>query len=210
MPVLFDDISNWGDFVSYGERLFFKEKSTVYKQGEMGDGVYYIEKGLIKATTVNTRGEELLVNISLPQQLIGVQAMDNVVHFSTTEAIKDSVLYFFPCATVKEIIHTQPIAHRLFLKTVTRQMGCLIDTIHLNKLPSENQLAKLLLNIYDEFRQYEIHLSQKDLTKCTGLTRVTVYKVIKKWKEKGYIETSSKSIFIKNHKALKKYTEHHI
>ena len=80
MPIIFDNHSYWKDFSSYGERLFFKENSFVYKKGEIGKGIYYIEKGLVKATSINTKGEEILVNISLPQQLIGVQAMDQIVH----------------------------------------------------------------------------------------------------------------------------------
>ena len=203
MSIIFDNHSNWGDFTSYGDRLFFKENSFVYKKGEIGKGVYYIEKGLVKATSVNTKGEGILVNISLPQQLIGVQAMDQVAHFSTTEIIKDSVLYFFSCEVVNEIIHKHPHAHRLFLGTIKSQMRCLIDTIYLNNLPSEKQLARLILNIYEDFKQFKIFLSQKDLIKCTGLTRVTIYKVMKNWREKGYIETMSNSLVIKNVSALR-------
>lgn len=203
MPIIFDNHSYWKDFSLYGERLFFKENSFVYKKGEIGKGIYYIEKGLVKATSINTKGEEILVNISLPQQLIGVQAMDQIVHFSSTETIKDSVLYFFPCEVVNEIIHKYPHAHRLFLGTVKSQMRCLIDSIHFNNLPSEKQLARLILNIYEDFKQLKIFLSQKDLIKCTGLTRVTIYKVMKDWREKGYIETMSNSLIIKNVSALR-------
>jgi len=48
-------------------------------------------------------------------------------------------------------------------------MRCLIDKIYLNNLPSEKQLARLILNIYEDFKQFKICLSQKDLIKCTGL-----------------------------------------
>lgn len=203
VSIIFNNHSNWGDFTSYGDRLFFKENSFVYKKGEIGKGIYYIEKGLVKATSVNTKGEGILVNISLPQQLIGVQAMDQVAHFSSTEIIKDSVLYFFSCEVVNEIIHKHPHAHRLLLGTIKSQMRCLIDTIYLNNLPSEKQLARLILNIYEDFKQFKIFLSQKDLIKCTGLTRVTIYKVMKNWREKGYIETMSNSLIIKNVSALR-------
>lgn len=207
VSIIFNNHSNWGDFISYGDRLFFKENSFVYKKGEIGKGIYYIEKGLVKATSVNTKGEGILVNISLPQQLIGVQAMDQVAHFSSTEIIKDSVLYFFSCEVVNEIIHKHPHAHRLLLGTIKSQMRCLIDTIYLNNLPSEKQLARLILNIYEDFKQFKIFLSQKDLIKCTGLTRVTIYKVMKNWREKGYIETMSNSLIIKNVSALRSLAE---
>lgn len=205
MTVLFDHNSNWGHFILYGKRMFFKEKTTIYKQGTYGDGFYYIEKGLVKVTTKTTNGNDLLINIAIPSQLIGVQAMDQQVHFSTAEAIKDSVLYFFSYQTVTELIYKNHHIRSLLLQTVIHKMHTLTPKIYLDSLSSEQQIAHILLNVYLEFKQFEIPLTQADITKCTGLTRITVYKVLKEWKEKGYIEPLKKFILIKNPSALQKY-----
>jgi CRP-like cAMP-binding protein len=84
-------------------------------------------------------------------------------------------------------------------------MHILAEQINLHTLTTEQQIATVLLNIYHDFKSYEIPLTQKDLATCTGLTRITVYKTLKKWKEKKLIDSKNKRFLIKNPDLLKNY-----
>jgi CRP-like cAMP-binding protein len=74
-------------------------------------------------------------------------------------------------------------------------------------LSTEGQIAMILLNLFDDFKNYEIPLSQQELANCTGLTRITVYKILRQWKEEGMIEMRARAFMIKNPDLLKRVLE---
>ncbi|MFK9092503.1 Crp/Fnr family transcriptional regulator [Bacillus salipaludis] len=207
MKLLFASNSNWEEFLPYGNRQFYKKGSVLHRQGEVGEGFYYLEKGLVKITTTTASGSDSLLRIALPSQLLGVQAMDQLVHYTTAAANKNSVLYFFPYEMAKELMFQKPAMNELFLQSVIDEMYTLALKINDYRLPAEQKVAMLLLNIYEEFHQHDIPLTQKDVANSTGLTRITVYKIFKEWKEKGYIATIGKSISIINPSILQNYAQ---
>ena len=204
MAILFDSDINWESCLNFGTRQFFKEKTCIYQQGTTGDGFYYIQQGLIKVTTTTAIGKERLLNIGIPGQLLGVQAMDRQPHFTTATAVNDSILYFFSCEHFQKLIKYQPSILNMFIKTVIHKMHILADKIYLDTLLPEQQLSVILLNICYEFKNFEVPLTQQDLTKCTGLTRITIYKILKQWKEEEIIEIHGKKFIIKKPDELKK------
>jgi CRP-like cAMP-binding protein len=204
VAILFDSDINWEICLQFGTRQFFKEKECIYQQGTMGEGFYYIQKGLVKVTTTTTIGKDRLLNIAIPGQLLGIQAMDRQPHFTTATAVNNSILYYFSCDDFQKLITFQPSILHMFIKTVIHKMHILADKIYLDTLSPEQQLSVILLNICNEFQNYEVPLTQQDLTKCTGLTRITIYKILKQWKEEDIIEIHGKKFLIKKPDELKK------
>lgn len=203
MTIFFDSDFKWDRYLQMGSRQFFKEKAVIYKQGTTGEGFYYIHKGLVKVTSTTTAGNDRLLNIAVPGQLLGVQAMDRQPHFTTATVVNDTILYYFSCDHFEKLINLQPSLLNLFIKTVIHKMHILADKIYLNTLTPEQQLSSILLNICYEFKNYEVPITQQDLTKCTGLTRITVYKILKQWKEDQIIEVKERKFFIKKPELLK-------
>ncbi|MFY0543882.1 Crp/Fnr family transcriptional regulator [Brevibacillus sp. H7] len=196
MVSLFETDVKWETFLKYGTRQFCKGKTVIYNQGDMGEGFYYLHKGLVKIVTSTVKGKERLLNIVVPGQILGVQAMDRQTHFTTALAVKDSVLYHFSCEQFKELMNVQPDLLPLFVQTVNQKMRILLYAINLKALTAEGQISSLLLNICEENKNYEVPLTQQDLANCTGLTRITVYKVLKQWKEDGLIDIENRKFII--------------
>ncbi|RXT13473.1 Crp/Fnr family transcriptional regulator [Ammoniphilus sp. CFH 90114] len=196
MATVFETVYNWEPYLKFGTRQFIKKKTEIYSQGSIGDGFYYLHKGLVRIVTSTAKGKERILNIVVPGQLLGVQSMDNRAHFTTAITVKDSVLYYFPCDPFKDLIKEHPALRNVFTQTVIHKMKILLDGINLNSLSSEQQIAVLLLNICDDFKNYEVPLSQQDLANCTGLTRITVYKILKDWKDHKIIQVQNRSFVI--------------
>lgn len=193
----FETDVKWESFLKYGTRQFCKGKTVIYKQGTSGDGFYYLEKGLVKILTSTVKGKDRLINIVVPGQIVGVQAMDRQTHFTTAVAVKNSVLYHFSCDQFQEMLKVQPELLPLFTQTVHQKMRILLYAINMKALTSEEILACLLLNICYEFQNYEVPLTQQDLADCAGLTRITVYKILKQWKDDELIEIENRKFIIK-------------
>ncbi|RID88122.1 Crp/Fnr family transcriptional regulator [Mesobacillus zeae] len=178
-------------------RRFFRKNESIYSQGTCGEGFYYLNKGLVRIVTKTASGKERMLNIVIPHQLMGVQSLDQKTHFTTAIVVKDSVVYHFPANEFRKLMVAHPELFKLFSKSVIHKMKILLDRINLNALTSEQKLALLLHNICDEFQNYEIPLCQHDLASCTGLTRITVYKVLKQWQEAGILEVQKRKYYIK-------------
>jgi len=205
MIMSFNNHIIWKEYLKFGTRQFFKEKTVVYEQGTVGDGFYYVDKGVIKVNTSTIKGIDRMLNIVVSGQLLGIQTMDQQVHFTTAIAARDSILYYFPYESFKELISLSPALFMLFTKTVIHKMHILIEHIHLHTHSAAKQIALILLNICYEFKNYEIHLTQQDIVNCTGLTRITVYKILKEWKKENLIEIQNRKFLIKNPDLLRNY-----
>ncbi|MEH7417055.1 Crp/Fnr family transcriptional regulator [Neobacillus drentensis] len=204
MSILFDHDIKWDPILQFGTRHFFKEKAIIYRQGTLEDGFYYLQKGLINVTTTTISGNDRLLNIAVPGQILGLQGMDQKSHFTTATAIKDSILYYFSFERFEKLMIHHPSLFNTFIRTVIHKMHILADKIYLDTLLPNQQLARILLNICYDFKNKEVPLSQQDLVKSTGLNRVTIYKLLKQWKEENVIEYHEKNLIIKKPDVLKK------
>ena len=203
MVTVYEDVFNWEAYLKYGTRQFFKKKEYIYQQGNYGEGFYYLHKGLVRIVTETATGKENMLNIVIPNQLLGVQSLDQNMHFTTAIAVKDSVVYHFSADEFRKLMIDHPELFKLFSKSVIHKMKILLDRINLNALTSEQKLAVLLHNICDEFKNYEIPICQQDLACCTGLTRITVYKVLKQWQEAGIVDIEKRKYYIKKPDSLR-------
>ncbi|MCM3091560.1 MULTISPECIES: Crp/Fnr family transcriptional regulator [unclassified Cytobacillus] len=197
MVTVYEHVFQWENYLKLGKRMFIRRKEHIYTQGTNGDGFYFLHKGLVKIVTITATKKERVLNIVIPNQLLGVQSLDQKKHFTTAVAVKDSVVYHFPSEEFREFMLQDPELNQLFSKSVIHKMKILLDRINMNALTSEQRLALLLQNVCDEFKNYEIPLSQQDLSSCTGLTRITVYKVLKDWKMNEVIDSDNKIYYIK-------------
>ncbi|GED52351.1 Crp/Fnr family transcriptional regulator [Brevibacillus borstelensis] len=206
----FETDVKWESFLKYGTRQFCKGKTIIYKQGTMGEGFYYLHKGLVKIISTTAKGNDRLLNIVVPGQIMGVQSMDRHTHFTTAVAVKNSVVYHFSCAQFQEMLKAQPELLSLFTQTVSQKLRILLFAINMKALTSEGQIASLLLNLCDDFKNYEVPLTQQDLADCAGLTRITVYKILKQWKESRIIEIKNRTFVIQKPELLRypyRYTQ---
>ncbi|OIK10863.1 transcriptional regulator [Bacillus sp. MUM 116] len=204
MTTVFETVYNWEPYLKYGKRQAVKRKTVIYNQGSIGDGFYFLHKGLMKISTATSNGQDRILNIVVPGQIFGVQAMDQHPHFTTAITVKDSVLYYLPCNQFEDLLTKHTDLQNLFTKTINHKMHILLEGLNMNALSSKQQIAVLILNICDDFKNYGVPLSQQDLVYCTGLTRITVYKILKEWKKQNIIQVENRRFIIKKPELLRR------
>ncbi|QNG61752.1 hypothetical protein [Bacillus sp. UMB0893] len=87
-------------------------------------------------------GNDRLLNIAVPGQLLGVQSMDRQPHFTTATSVNDTILYYFSCDHFEKLINLQSSLLNLFIKTVIHKMHILADKIYLNTLTPEHHTGQ--------------------------------------------------------------------
>jgi CRP/FNR family cyclic AMP-dependent transcriptional regulator len=138
--------------------------------------------------------------------MFGELSLIQVPSISTAISAEDSVIYFFTLQRFKELQQQSDKPLLLIFSSMLKKMSVLVEqSFHST---AEQQIAHALLHLCESSGNEKIYIKQKDLAEFSGLTRVTVNKVLKIWKEKGIIETQNKLIHIKNKEILATFNQH--
>lgn len=193
-------------FLKFGVRIFKKKKEVVFKQGDIGDGLYYLHTGQIIILVGTPIGDPRIVDVQGPGVLLGEQGIDRKAYYSSAIAGEKSVIYYFSNDCIKNLIMQEPIFLNLLMESISQKMKVLMEEIMLKQFTSDQHIAHTLLKASMAYGGKEVGLSQQDIAKYTGLTRITVYKTLKMWKNAGIIDIGNRKILIHQPDRLLKYT----
>jgi len=196
-------------YLCYGERKFLRKKTILYQQGDTGEGFYFIQDGLVKITTVDFKKNIRIMDITSSGSFTGEQVLTRMPYFSTCTLLRDSILYYFSLQKYNELIHDHPEIKNLISDCVIDKVKRLISHITVKSIPTENQVGFFLLKLMDIYNNDEISLTQQELSNYTGLTRITIYKILKKWEEDGLLCIKNRKIYILKPHILKQYVGSH-
>jgi CRP/FNR family transcriptional regulator, cyclic AMP receptor protein len=174
--------------------LEFHKGEQVFKQGDVADAVFYIQKGKVKLTVISEQGKEAIVAILEPGQFFGEGCMNgHKLRISTTTAMEDCLITSITKSAMVAAIHDQPKFSEMFMAyLLTRNNRIEEDLIDQLFNSSERRLARLLLllaNFGKEGSPQPINpnISQATLAEMIGTTRSRVSHFMNKFRKLGLI-----------------------
>ena len=191
----------WRPFLKYGQMMRLEENTTIYYQGEVGKGFYYLDKGSVKITLLTEKGAERTVNYVPEGMLLGENGINKEPYLTTAVTTAPSVLYYFTNETTLKIYEEKPKAVILFTNSLLYKFRLLAEIITFLTLPVEQQMAHYLLKLVKENEEFPFN--QTSFARYVGTSRITVNKIIQKWSKEKWIELSNQNIYIKNINKLK-------
>lgn len=191
----------WEPFLKYGQRFQAERQKLIYRQGEKGRGFYYLSIGEIKITLLSDQGNERIINIVPPGMLFGEHGVQQEPYLTSATTTCPSTIYFFSDEAVAEIYSEFPAAAAIYTDSLIYKFRTLAEIISLIDSPVEQQMAYYLVKLYEE--NGSAAMNQTTFAKYLGSSRITVNKVIQKWKQDHYITLEGRQIIIKNIETLK-------
>lgn len=186
----------WEPFLSYGQVFEVEKNKVVYHQGEAGRGIYYLKKGEIKVTLLSDHGDERIINIVPPGMLFGEHGVHGEPYLTSGTTTCASTIYFFSDDVITAICKEHQDAAGIYTDSLIYKFRTLAEIIaHLDS-PVEQQMAFYLLKLVQE--NGNASMNQTAFSKYIGTSRITVNKIIQKWKQKEYIELHKREIVIKD------------
>ena len=174
--------------------LEFRKDEHVFKQGDLAEAVFYIQKGKVKLTVLSEQGKEAIVAILGPDQFFGEGCMNgHKLRISTTTAIEDCIITSITKSAMIATLHNEPKFSELFMAfLLTRNSRIEEDFIDQLFNSSERRLARLLLllaNFGKEGSPQPINpnISQATLAEMIGTTRSRVSHFMNKFRKLGLI-----------------------
>jgi len=186
--------------VGVGKTILKLERGQhVFKQGDVADAIFYIQKGRVKLTVVSEQGKEAVVGILEPSQFFGEGCLNgHLVRIATTTAMEECVITSITKEAMIATLHTEPKFSELFMAyLLTRNSRVEEDLIDQLFNSSEKRLARLLLLLAHFGKEGTpqtilVDISQETLAEMIGTTRSRVSFFMNKFRKLGLISYNGK------------------
>jgi CRP/FNR family transcriptional regulator, cyclic AMP receptor protein len=177
----------------------FPKGRIIFLQGDVGDAVFYVQKGKIKLTVISERGKEAVVGILGSGHFFGEGCLNgHPLRVTTATALDECLITRITKAAMISTMHDEPKFSELFMADLlnrnSRIEEDLIDQLFNS---SEKRLARVLLllaNFGKEDAPEPIigKFSQEILAEMIGTTRSRVSHFMNKFRKLGYIKYNGK------------------
>lgn len=193
-----------------------KRGEFVYLPGDESSFVYLLASGRVKIAKISENGKELTLSFHNPGELFGELALLNDEPRRTMAVLTEaSRIWVLPKVEFLEIVSTSP-KFSLALSTIIGQrrhdLENRMESLVFKDVPA--RLAGQILRLADQYgKRYEneivinIKLSQLELANLIGATRETTSTAINDMKRAGILDTSHRTIIIRDIEALQDIKE---
>jgi len=189
----------------------YKKGQIIFDEGSYAHGIHYVVNGMVKKYTLGTQGNEHIFYLCKAHELLGYHALLSEEPYpDSTEALTDSEIAFIPKADFLAALDKSHLFCQRLLRTLSHEFGVFIlNSKILSQHTVRERTAISLLIVEEKFSQndskhsqIEIKLSRRDLAGIIGTSIETLVRILHDFKEDGYIDIISRSIYIKDRNAL--------
>lgn len=194
--------------VGSGRRsIQYESKDLIFRQGDVADAVYYIEKGSVQITVVSDQGKNAIIGVVRAGQFFGEGCLTGqALHLSSANANAPTTAITIDKAAMQRVLHEEPSFSELFMSFLLTRNGQ-IESDLVDQLfnSSEKRLARALLILANFGKDGTLEavipkINQDDLAARVGTTRARINFFMNKFRTLGLIEYDNDTL--KVHSAL--------
>jgi CRP-like cAMP-binding protein len=189
-----------------------REGEVLFRAGDVGDGCYRIQTGLVKVVVASQLGEERTISLLRPGAIVGeLSVIDGGPRSASVIAVTDCSLSFFSRAKFQTYIDSHPELTSYLVRTLARRLREADDDLAATTFLSvKGRLARALLNLAEFVGenngggrvQLHLKISQGDLAAMAGVARENVSRTMSEWRTRDIVTRSSNYYCINDPKAL--------
>jgi CRP/FNR family cyclic AMP-dependent transcriptional regulator len=193
----------------------FPAGSYIFTEEQRGEVVYFIHRGTIKIHIEQVNGEDVILNIIGPGDVLGdMSVLDGLGRSANAVTLEESALFWMDCDDFNQCLLTLPQFSYNMARILSRRLRLASTRIQmLSTLDVYGRVAHQILafaRIYGVAGEngstcIPIRLTQTDLAHLVGASRVRVNQVLVTFKKLKYISVDSNyRISVHNPEALAK------
>ena len=183
----------------------YRRGQNIFRQGEAGAQVFYIQLGQVKLSVVSKGGRQAVVAMLSPGEFFGEGCLaGQSLRMGSASAVVPSTIVCFDKVPMIDLLHQEhPLSDRFIAHMLARNIRIEQDLIDLLFNSSEKRLARTLLLLarygkHDEPVRLIPPISQSTLAEMVGTTRSRVNFFMKKFQRLGFIDYTTGRIKIDN------------
>jgi CRP/FNR family cyclic AMP-dependent transcriptional regulator len=185
-----------------------KAGGVLFAAGDVGDGCYRLDKGLLKVTVTSTTGEERIVAILGPGAIVGELAMiDRMPRSASVVALRDSVLRFISREAYEKRVLAYPETKQALLEILAFRLRQADEELAASTFLSvKARVARALLELAEfvgtpsgpQSIVLDEKISHADLAAMAGVARENASRVLSEWRRRNLVLTGISPRFILN------------
>jgi CRP/FNR family transcriptional regulator, cyclic AMP receptor protein len=173
----------------------FTSKKAIFRQGDLADSIFYIEKGKVKVTVVSKRGKEAVVAILSRGDFLGEGCLAGQTRrMASATPLSDCTIVRIDKEATVRALKSDPDFSEIFLAyLLVRNIRAQEDLVDQLFNSSEKRLARVLLLLanYGQEGTPDMvieKISQETLAEMIGTTRSRVSHFMNKFRKLGFIK----------------------
>ena len=187
------------------EIVAYRRSETIFSQGDVGDTVFYIQKGGVRLSAVSKAGREAVVALLRAGDFVGEGCLaGQSVRMATATAMTPTTGLVIAKNEMFRVLHAEhALSDRFIEYMLSRNRRIEADLFDQLFNSSEKRLARTLLLLarygqQDKPQRILPKISQARLAEMVGTTRAHVNVFMKKFKRLGFIEDDRAGLKINN------------
>ncbi len=188
----------------------------IYHEGDNFRGILAIKSGSAKLVGADQHGNEHILNILLPGELLGFDGLSTDKHSCAAVALETTSFCLLPADSMDNLFQNIPSLTRELFRHSGEKMLEDKNQLILSKRPAEERLAYFLISLSERLKrrgfsasEFKLSLSRQEIGNHLGLALETVSRLLKKFQEDEMIMVQNRFITITDLSALKKLLQVH-
>ena len=182
----------------------------IYREGDNFKGILAIKSGSAKLVANDSHGNEHILNILLPGELLGFDGLSNEKHSCAAIALETMTFCQLPADSMDQLFQKLPGLTRELFRHSGEKMLEDKNQLVLSKRPAEERLAYFLISLSQRLKrrgfsssEFKLSLTRQEIGNHLGLALETVSRLLKKFQQDGLISVRNRFITIKDINSLK-------
>ena len=186
----------------------FREGDTIYNFGELSDGVFLIERGLVSLERKSHDGEAVLFSLAGAGDTLGYRAaLNGVIHRTSAIALEPVRTCFIQADYFCEIVGSNPQLGMEFLRKATNDLDDADDRYYrMVSYSARARVAYYLLQLSERYGkaagngtlEFLMPCSRTKLAGWIGIRAESLSRSLGKLRDAGIIQCSGSKIFVRD------------
>ncbi len=187
----------------------YRSGETIIKQGTDNTHIITLTSGFAKLYIEGLFNRNLILRIAKPPEMFWGPGLntDGRNHYTVT-AVSDCTCCYMDGKLFQKLIGTNiGFANELIRKINHHEILSYEKLISLTQKQVPGRVAEMLLYLQKEIynaNPFHLNLSRQDLAEMTGLSKESVIRILKEFKDEGLIESQGDSVEIRNYETLQR------
>ena len=206
------EAEDWSALQDRGQRRKIARDAVLMYEGDPGDRVIVLLAGRVKVTTTGDDGQETLLSIRGPGEILGeLSFLDDQPRFSTVTTLEPVEILAIAAAVFGRYLEERPRVALVILRTLSaRFRDASRKRVQFRELDTVGRLAARLVELCERYGEVtpegtiiSLPLTQEELGAWTGASHAGVAKALQTLRELGWIQTQRKRIVVRDIDALR-------
>lgn len=203
-----EEIDNISEVVK--AKKILQRGEFLYHEGDHFRGILAIKSGSAKLVASDPHGNEHILNILLPGELLGFDGLSDKKHNCSAIALETLSFCLLPADSMEELFQNVPSLTRELFRHTGEKLVEDKNQLVLSKRPAEERLAYFLISLSERLKrrgfspsEFKLSLTRQEIGNHLGLALETVSRLLTKFQQDGLIVVHNRLIEIKDLTALR-------